>query len=790
MLLHDNKRASLIVLWLVIAIFALLPGLASPKPVYAEEPSISIKTEIGFDGHYKMGEWTPLKITLTSDTDISGDISVQMEYPYNSSQASYVQRVDLPAGTPKEITFGILGHSFHKDNNSIRFYEDSVETGKFIPFTTKTPYLSSNASSGTLIGVLASDPDSMNFLSMLNSKGKDVKIIPLKPEQLPEDAVLLEGLDTLVINNYTTGNLGTTRIEAIKAWVNQGGTLVLAGGAGYAKTIQGLEDLSPVDYNGLADVVSLKELEKATGKSLPLSAAFPISAVTLKDGARTIIHGEQPFFASWDVSKGAVIYAAYDVSMEPLQSWSGHAELWNKVLQQHASIAPASQANMGWTGNMAQRIDHLLDYFPSLSLPPYSLLLWLLLGYAVVVAPGLYFVLKKLDRREWAWLLIPVIAVIASGGIYLAGTTGKSTLRTNTLSIVELDGKGYADRSTSTALFIPRSGNYQVSFPAGTHVTVQREDGLISGGQSIASNRQLIRKGDSGTEVGLNGMTYRSLAKFSVEQLEDRQFGQVELDISFDDQGMPQGKVTNATSMDLTNTSIVLNDKLYLLGDLAKGETATIQSNPIPVRHNDYGDRIFPYNSNRGENMKLERARGLVNSYFNQNKKTSHYAFIGWSKDQLLEYGVNGKNVADDSLNMLVQRIDPELQKDGQWSIPYGYIQPTIAKTTSSDWGYESSGSVHMSAGEMELEYILPSEVEYSELKMRQNNRGYNLTLAVWNASKGELEPLQWNQGLAELAQPIHQYLVGGTTLRVVITTQDWSGFDLPEIAVKGSSSR
>ncbi|MNJ79952.1 hypothetical protein D3C77_781550 [compost metagenome] len=64
------------------------------------------------------------------------------------------------------------------------------------------------------------------------------------------------------------------------------------------------------------------------------------------------------------------------------------------------------------------------------------------------------------------------------------------------------------------------------------------------------------------------------------------------------------------------------------------------------------------------------------------------------------------------------------------------------------------------------------------------------MSMAVWNASKGELEPLQFNQGIVELAQPIDQYLVGGTTLRVVITTQDWNGFDLPEIAVKGSSSR
>lgn len=237
MFLNYKKRISLATLWLLSTLLALLPGLTTPQAAYAAEPSISIKTEIGYDGHYKIGQWTPLKIILTSDTDISGELVVQTEYPNSSNWASYAVKVDLPAGTPKEVAFGILGHSFHKDNNSIRFYKNSVETGKYIPFKASTPYLNSGGDTGTLIGVLASDPDSMNFLNVLNGKGKNVKVIPLKPEQLPEDGLLLDGLDVLVINNFTTGNLGDKRTEAIKAWVKKGGTLVLSGGSGFAKTI-------------------------------------------------------------------------------------------------------------------------------------------------------------------------------------------------------------------------------------------------------------------------------------------------------------------------------------------------------------------------------------------------------------------------------------------------------------------------------------------------------------------------------------------------------------------------
>ncbi|GJM75462.1 hypothetical protein HMSSN036_76780 [Paenibacillus macerans] len=120
------------------------------------------------------------------------------------------------------------------------------------------------------------------------------------------------------------------------------------------------------------------------------------------------------------MGQGKVIYAAYDVAMEPLNAWSGHPGLWFSVLQ--LDLTSGTGKPEGSKSELFSGIDGLLDYFPSVTLPPFSLLIWLLLGYAVLVAPLLYYILKKLDKREWAWALIPLIAVAASGGIYMAGT--------------------------------------------------------------------------------------------------------------------------------------------------------------------------------------------------------------------------------------------------------------------------------------------------------------------------------------------------------------------------------
>ena len=45
---------------------------------------------------------------------------------------------------------------------------------------------------------------------------------------------------------------------------------------------------------------------------------------------------------------------------------------------------------------------------PSLALPPITGLLVLLFGYIILVGPVNYLVLSRLDRREWAWITVPV----------------------------------------------------------------------------------------------------------------------------------------------------------------------------------------------------------------------------------------------------------------------------------------------------------------------------------------------------------------------------------------------
>ena len=98
--------------------------------VYADGAKIGIQSEMGYQGKIKHDKWNPLKLTLTSDRDISGDVVVQIQnYNGFGYQTSYVQQVDLPKDTPKEVVIGIPGAVLNKDNNQILFYEGSYTKG-------------------------------------------------------------------------------------------------------------------------------------------------------------------------------------------------------------------------------------------------------------------------------------------------------------------------------------------------------------------------------------------------------------------------------------------------------------------------------------------------------------------------------------------------------------------------------------------------------------------------------------------------------------------------------------
>jgi hypothetical protein len=777
--------------WMLLPMVALLIvatlSLSIPAGnVYADGAKIGIQSEMGYQGKIKHDKWNPLKLTLTSDRDISGDVVVQIQnYNGFGYQTSYVQQVDLPKDTPKEVVIGIPGAMLNKDNNQILFYEGSYTKGKQIPFATGKNYVQASPYQGALIAVLSDDPDTMNFMNVLNGKGNSVSVFPLKNASVPSDGMLLNGLDVIVINNFASDTLSEPQRQAITDWVNGGGTLILAGGAGYSKTAAPFADITPVVANGTTTVNSLAELEKLGGKPLKLDGAFTISTAEAVEGAQIGIEVDgQPLFASKTYGQGSVQYAAYDLAMEPVSSWAGHPDAWASILRNNLPMMGAQ--NGMYYNSLMDNLNYVLEYFPSLKMPSFTLLLWMLIIYAVVVAPLLYYILKKADKREWAWFLIPIIAVIASGSVYVVGSSDKTRELAHTINLIELNGQGDAVKSTASAFFTPRSGNYALEFPENTYLRTAQSRNTFGG---MGENKNFVRVEQASTTLELRDMSQWSLAKVWVDRQGTEEMGRLGMDLKLDAKGELNGKVTNDTINDLTEVALVIGGKAYKLGDIKKGEAATVPQDPkqiIKFTGGDLSGMLYPYSQNDPK----QRERDILSQYGYSNRMVNRDAYIlGWSKDHLTNYTLKGAEVDSDQLNFWIQPVEMDWGLNGEISIPYGFLSPEISQVNAPMFGVYPHG-VEMGQGSLIAEFPLISEgnVKYSELSIKGTKFNNNVTMEIWNSKKSEWEPVTDANNVFTISKNPEQYIVGNR-IRFMITAKDQTNFMMPELSVKGEAT-
>ena len=72
-------------------------------------------------------------------------------------------------------------------------------------------------------------------------------------------------------------------------------------------------------------------------------------------------------------------------------------------------------------------VTSMLNYDTGSELPSVSVYVFCLLTYTLCMGPAVYLFLKKKDKREYMWLVIPCTAILFSVIIYMAGNSTRYT---------------------------------------------------------------------------------------------------------------------------------------------------------------------------------------------------------------------------------------------------------------------------------------------------------------------------------------------------------------------------
>jgi hypothetical protein len=181
----------------------------------------------------------------------------------------------------------------------------------------------------------------------------------------------------------------------------------------------------------------------------------------------------------------------------------------------------------------------------------------------------------------------------------------------------------------------------------------------------------------------------------------------------------------------------------------------------------------------------------MMNSLLEQNTGSMSNILIAWSKDSFGGYTVNGKNPVKDQLNMWVQPVTVQFKpsKTNEIDVPYGYIPVQITSVSTMGWGTDyGSDRVSMDKGEMQFEFALPmaGKIDYTALKLQQNDHGQRTNTMIWNFTEAKWEDLNWGKADAQVSGPVSNYLLNGAVVRVAVNAEEWSSFDIPKISLKG----
>ncbi|WP_322493889.1 hypothetical protein [Chloroflexus sp.] len=533
-----------------LLLILLLALSVAPFPVAAQSPSpitISLKAGIDGEGSFRTDQWFPVQVTLAND---GPDRRVTLEWrDLNNAVMSQRYAIDLPGGARKQITFPVM-----QSGRSAQL----IATADGEEILRQRINLNQLSNDLLTIGLLSADPAVLSSLAIADfGAGERAVILPLNPAVLADDPLLLRSFDAIAVRELTT-DLRPAQRDAILLWVQQGGTLLIGGGASGETAIRAFTDVLPVTVGPLRRDVPANELERLA-KLSGLSNFVPsltAHTVTLRPNAQALTN--DGLISQMTIGAGKIIFAAFDLAA--LRAWPGESNLWATVLNLQPRLDIGANFRFGFNDLLQSSLNTSL--FP---LPSTMALLALIGVYIIVIGPVNFLALRRLHRLEWAWVTTPLLVVI-----FLAGSYGMSfALRGTQTQVLQLTivqnaaNGGEAMTTTFAGIFAPQRQSYTLSFADSALVAPLQMD-----------ERLVIEHSDAGLampDLLLDAAAFRTLI---VEQITTSPV-QIRHQIGLNGQRW-SGTLANASSIPLRDAMVVYQNDMQWIGSLTPGAEVPI----------------------------------------------------------------------------------------------------------------------------------------------------------------------------------------------------------------------
>ncbi|NCC16491.1 MAG: hypothetical protein EOM28_09105 [Clostridia bacterium] len=762
---QDFKKKALAVIALIMAV-AMVLSLLAPFTIFAapmtqaattvtaknEEQNLgdtslndlksfgkdlfSVEIQAGFDGNYIVKKAMPVRGVITNHgAAFHGEVQIKAyTRGVNSDKeyAIYYQKLDLEQGASKAIDMEISMGNIHKyfeislvDTNGTKVYKDNISLTAKVPKT-------------VMIGVLSESTQDLKYLSNLHlaqisedemedsegygsesNKNFDFTIF-LDEKTFPNSIGIMNSFSVFVVDDFDCSVLSKQQRDVLHRWILEGGTLVVGTGAAAQKTLKGLDFLENIEVKGITTV---SEVQGITGE-IPLAQFSGEGLTDLK------LANEDQVFSVVETGKGHVVISHFSLSASPMAGKDAVLNMLQEALRQAA--AQSFAVNLYEDDMNYDNLRYIAEDFPPFEMSSIYLIIGAIAVYIVIAGPLLYLFLKKKEKGEKGWMIVPALSFVFMGMVFLLAQS--STYKNgmiNTIGYVEMQ-QGSSIAKADIGVAIKSSGKGEVAFTSDEKIPVDVNMDEYYHNGVIQKERCAYRIlcGDA-TEITFSDSQSWGTQYFKTQSSMDLG-GAIESTVVMKD-GKFTGEIINHTNVDFYHVVLMLDGYLSEFDALGAGETLAVDINiedltkEQQVIYSGYNYEEIREQVNSGEMSRNEAylrmmEQDLQQQYYNYQESTDliPVTFFGYSDASILsgEKKVNGKQVLENNIVMYQQNFPLELSKQEEFQIE---LTGTIDAQMKFDQYRDDFGDrVHpFEDGDFYISYTMPEGVRIDSLKIR-----------------------------------------------------------------------
>ena len=412
--------------------------------------------------------------------------------------------------------------------------------------------------------------------------------------------------------------------------------------------------------------------------------------------------------------------------------------------------------------------------------------------YVLLVGIILYLVFKKLNKREYLWVAIPVTAILFCVLFFAMGTkTRVKDVVLNQVTFLTKEKDGTNNNTVYVGITSKYNKDLLVKNPEEGNLELINDEGHYYSSNDEESKNSKIR-----TKIIYNGSNtsyeYKDLPALNMKTFKinnvDKTFPDIQANLSYNG-GELKGTIKNTLGYDIKSLIILSQNEIWNYGEVKEGEEINTENNKASKIKNIYGGM---YSFMEGENRLSGRIRTILYSLTDTMYSGNGIKIVAITEipmDYKFDFG--NRKVSKFDTTVIVQDGNLNIaDENGNCSLPFEYFTPEVSSSQGDVYCEENMIN---GTGDLYLEYTIDSNIDVNKLTIgyiKEDEDYYYQEelkgkLYIVNRTKNDFEEIEYLESGVVLSNP-KDYLTEDNKLYMRLECNDEMNVSCPKIAVEG----